>query len=102
MNLSKFMRSEIQIQLAGLLIDDLFLPQHRNYPIFSCVPLITMSSLKNTCFQNNLCAEHYLRMCDTKGSTCLLWDITTEKSGLYCYAVRMTQNTYVKKCVKCL
>ena len=40
---------------------------------------------------------HCLRMCDTKGSTCLLWDITTEKSGLCCYAVRITQNTYVKK-----
>ena len=33
----------------------------------------------------------------TKGSTCLLWDITTEKSGLCCYAVRITQNAYVKK-----
>ena len=40
---------------------------------------------------------HCLGMCDTKGSTCLLWDITTEKSGLCCYAVRITQNTYVKK-----
>ena len=40
---------------------------------------------------------HCLRMCDTKGSTCLLWDIATEKSGLCCYAVRITQNTYVKK-----
>ena len=34
---------------------------------------------------------------DTKESTCLLWDITTEKSGLCCYAVRITQNTYVRK-----
>ena len=34
---------------------------------------------------------------DTKESTCLLWDITTEKSGFCCYAVRITQNTYVKK-----
>ena len=34
---------------------------------------------------------------DTKESTCLLWDITTEKSGLCCYAVRITHNTYVKK-----
>ena len=45
---------------------------------------------------------------DTKGLTCLLWDITTEKSGLCCYAVRtrsnvcsfevrITQNAYVKK-----
>ena len=34
---------------------------------------------------------------DTKESTCLLWDIMTEKSGLCCYAVRITQNTYVKK-----
>ena len=41
--------------------------------------------------------RHCLRMCDTKGSTCLLWDITTEKSGLCCYVVRITQNTYVKK-----
>ena len=40
---------------------------------------------------------HCLRMCDTKGSTCLLWDIATEKSGLCCYAVRITQDTYVKK-----
>ena len=41
--------------------------------------------------------SHCLFMCDTKGSTCLLWDIATEKSGLCCYAVRITQNTYVKK-----
>ena len=41
--------------------------------------------------------KHCLRMCDTKGSTYLLWDIATEKSGLCCYAVRITQNTYVKK-----
>ena len=40
---------------------------------------------------------HYLRRRDTKGSTCLLWDITAEKVGLCCYAVRITQNTYVKK-----
>ena len=38
-----------------------------------------------------------LRRRDTKESTCLLWDITTEKSGLCCYAVHITQNTYVKK-----
>ena len=38
-----------------------------------------------------------LRRRDTKESTCLLWDITTEKSGLCCYAVRITQNAYVKK-----
>ena len=33
-------------------------------------------------------SKHCLRMCDTKGSTCLLWDIATEKSGLCCYAVQ--------------
>ena len=38
-----------------------------------------------------------LRRRDTKESTCLLWDITTEKLGLCCYAVRITHNTYVKK-----
>ena len=38
-----------------------------------------------------------LRRRDTKESTCLLWDITTENPGLCCYAVRITQNTYVKK-----
>ena len=38
-----------------------------------------------------------LRRRDTKESICLLWDITTKKSGLCCYAVRITQNTYVKK-----
>ena len=38
-----------------------------------------------------------LRRRDTKESTFLLWDITTENSGLCCYAVRITQNTYVKK-----
>ena len=31
------------------------------------------------------------------GSTCLLWDITTEKSGLCCCTVRITQDPYVKK-----
>ena len=38
-----------------------------------------------------------LRRRDTKESTCLLWDITTEKSDLCCYAVRITKNAYVKK-----
>ena len=38
-----------------------------------------------------------LRRRDTKESTCLLWDITTEKSSLCCYAVRIPKNTYVKK-----
>ena len=38
-----------------------------------------------------------LRRRDTKESVCLLWDITTEKSGLCCYAVRITLNTYVKE-----
>ena len=37
-----------------------------------------------------------LRMRDTKESTCLLWDITTENSGLYCYAVRITQTPTLK------
>ena len=32
-----------------------------------------------------------------KGSTCLLWDITTEKLGLCQYALCITQNTYIKK-----
>ena len=49
------MRSEIQIQLAGLLIDVLFLPQYK-LPNVQLHPL-TMLSLKNTCFQDNMCAE---------------------------------------------
>ena len=32
-----------------------------------------------------------------KGSTCLLWDILTEKSGLWQYAVCIIQNAYAKK-----
>ena len=51
--------------------------------------------LEISCRGSNV--AHCLRMCDTKGSTCLLWDIATDKSGLCCYAVRITQNTYVKK-----
>ena len=38
-----------------------------------------------------------MRRGDTKESTCLPWDITTEKSGVRCYAVRITQSAYVKK-----
>ena len=53
------MRSEIQNQLSGLLIDVLFLPQYK-LPNVQLRPL-TMSSLKNMCFQNNtnviMCAE---------------------------------------------
>ena len=49
------MRSEIQIQLAGLLIDVFFLPQQK-LPNVHLLPL-TMSSLKNMCFQNNMCSE---------------------------------------------
>ena len=50
-----FRRSEIQNQLAGLLIDVIFLPQFK----LSNVPLLplTMSSLKNMCFKNKMCAE---------------------------------------------
>ena len=44
--------------------------------------------------------RHFLRRRDTKESTCLLWDITTEKSGLCCHAVRITQNTYGVKCLQ--
>ena len=46
-----------QNQPAGMLIDVLFLPQYK-LPN-SCVPL-TMSSLKNMCFQHNMCAEAIL------------------------------------------
>ena len=49
------MHSEIQNQLAGLIIDVLILPQYK-LPNVHLRPL-TMSSLKNTCFQNNMCAE---------------------------------------------
>ena len=49
------MCSEIQNQRAGLLIDVLFLPQYK-LPNVKLRPL-TMSSLKNTCFQNKMCAE---------------------------------------------
>ena len=49
------MCSEIQTLLAGLLIDVLFLPQ-KKLPNVQLRPL-TMSSLKNTSFQNNMCAE---------------------------------------------
>ena len=49
------MRSEIQIQLAGLPIDALFLPQYE-LPNVHLRPL-TMK----TCFQNNMCAETTLR-----------------------------------------
>ena len=49
------MHSEIQNQLAGLLIDVLFLPQYK-LPNVQLRPL-SMSSLKNTSFQNNMCAE---------------------------------------------
>ena len=55
MNLSKFLRSEIQFQLAELLINVLFWPQ-KKLPNVQLHPL-TMSTLKNTCFQNNMCAE---------------------------------------------
>ena len=49
------MHSEIQNQLAWLLIDVLFLPQYE----LSNVQLrpLAMSSLKNMCFQNNMCTE---------------------------------------------
>ena len=49
------MRSEIQIQLAGLLIDVLFLHQLKlpNVQLLS----LTISSLKNMCFQNNMFPE---------------------------------------------
>ena len=53
------MRSEIQNQLAGLLINVLFLPQYK--PPNVQLPPLTMSSLKNTCFQNNICPETTLR-----------------------------------------
>ena len=56
MNLSKFMRSDIQNQLAGLLIDVLFLPQYK-LPNVQWHPL----TLKNMCFQNNMSAEATLR-----------------------------------------
>ena len=46
------MRSEIQNQVAGLLIDVLFLPQYK-LPNVQLRPL-TMISL---CFQNNMCTE---------------------------------------------
>ena len=49
------MRSEIQNQLVGLLIHVLFLPKYKLSNVQLC-PL-TMSSLKNTCFQNDMCAE---------------------------------------------
>ena len=39
-----------------------------------------------------VCADAIL-----KGSICLLWDITTEKSGLCQYAVCTTQNIYIQK-----
>ena len=55
MNLSIFIYSEIQIQLTRLLIDVLFLPQQK-LPNVQLRPL-NMSSLKNTCFQKNVCAE---------------------------------------------
>ena len=38
-----------------------------------------------------------LRRRDTKESTCLLWHITTEKSGLCQYAVCITRNTTLTK-----
>ena len=47
--------SEILNQLAGLCIDVLFLPQYK-LPNVQLHPL-TMSFLKNMCFQNNLFAE---------------------------------------------
>ena len=49
------MRSEIQNPLVGLLINVLFLPQ-KIPPNVQLCPL-TMSSLKNTCFQKIMCAE---------------------------------------------
>ena len=42
-----------------MLIDVLFFPQYK-LPNVQLRPL-TMSSLKNTCFQNNMCAENTLR-----------------------------------------
>ena len=49
------MHSEIKDQLAGLLIEVLFLPQYK----LPNVQLrhLTKSSLKNICFQNNMCTE---------------------------------------------
>ena len=52
MNLSRFLRSEIQNQLAGLRINILLLPQYKLPNVHSC-PL-TFSALTNTCFQNNM------------------------------------------------
>ena len=49
------MYSKIQNEFAGLLVDVLFLPQYK-LPNVQLHPL-TMSSLKNTCFKNNMCAE---------------------------------------------
>ena len=45
----------MQNQLAGLLIDVLFLPQYKLPKVQ--LRLLTMSSLKNTCFQNKMCAD---------------------------------------------
>ena len=49
------MRSEIQNQLARLRIDVLLLP-HYKLPNVQLRPL-NKSTLTNTCFQNNMCAE---------------------------------------------
>ena len=49
------MCSGIQNHLAGLLIDVLFLPQYK-MPNAQLCPL-TISSLNNTCFQNNMCTQ---------------------------------------------
>ena len=52
------MRLEHQNQLTELLIDVFVLPQSCQYKLPNVqLPPITMSSLKNTCFQNNMCAE---------------------------------------------
>ena len=71
------------------------------YSICAVVPVfITDVRIKEKeieCAFHFAASGHCLRISDTKGSTCLLWDITTEKSGLCCYAVRITQKTYVKK-----
>ena len=53
------MRSEIQNQLAGLRINDLLLP-HYKLPNVQLRPL-NKSTLTDTCFQNNMCAEITLR-----------------------------------------
>ena len=45
----------------------------------------------------SIASIHFLRRRNTKGSTCLLRHITTEKSGLCQYAVYITRNTTLNK-----